>query len=106
MIFMSQMCIRDSLLRIFENVLGNAVKYSSGDLTVELTDQGVITFTNRADGMDEVAAGRLFDRFYTVKAGSHSTGLGLSIAKTLTEQMGGQIKAVWQDQHLTVILKL
>ena len=56
--------------------------------------------------MDEVAAGRLFDRFYTVKAGSHSTGLGLSIAKTLTEQMGGQIKAVWQDQRLTVILKL
>ena len=97
---------RAALLRIFENVLGNAVKYSSGDLTVELTDQGVITFTNRADGMDEVAAGRLFDRFYTVKAGSHSTGLGLSIAKTLTEQMGGQIKAVWQDQHLTVILKL
>ena len=36
----------------------------------------------------------LFDRFYTVESGCSATGLGLSIAKTLTEQMGGNIGAV------------
>ena len=33
-------------------------------------------------------AGRLFDRFYTVESGRHATGLGLTIAKHLTEPWG------------------
>ncbi len=43
--------------------------------------------------MNQVLAERLFDRFYTVETGKNATGLGLSIARALTEQMGGEIFA-------------
>lgn len=82
-----------ALSRVLGNILSNVLKYSAGDLRVSLEDTGKITFSNRAPGLDHVAVGRLFDRFYTVESGRSATGLGLSIARTLTEQMGGIIGA-------------
>ena len=77
--------------RVFGNVLSNAVKYSSGDLAVRLTADGEAEFANTAPGLDDVQVGRLFERFFTVEAARGSTGLGLSIARTLMEQMGGTV---------------
>lgn len=93
-----------ALNRVLGNILGNALKYSAGDLTVTLDENGTMAFSNLAPGLDQVAAGRLFDRFYTVEAARNSTGLGLSIAKLLTEQMGGTIAAAYHKGRLTVTL--
>ena len=49
--------------------------------------------------------GRLFDRVYTVSSARKSTGLGLSIAKTLTEKMGGAISASYEKGVLTISLR-
>lgn len=95
---------RESLLRVFSNIIGNAVKYSDGDLRVELTEQGRIIFENSAQNLDEIKVGRLFDRFYTVESASNSTGLGLAIAKTLVEQMHGKISAEYADGRLRIII--
>lgn len=97
---------RESLLRVFSNILGNAVKYSDGDLRVELTEQGGIIFENSAQNLDEIKVGRLFDRFYTVESASNSTGLGLAIAKTLVEQMHGTIEAEYTNGRLKIIIEL
>ena len=97
---------RASLSRVFANLLNNAVKYSRGDLEITLSDSGVITFANSAEGLDPVQAERLFDRFYTVEAARNSTGLGLAIARTLTEQMGGSISAEYCDNRLTIKIEL
>lgn len=97
---------RGALARVFANLLGNAVKYSGGDLEITLTESGVITFSNTAKDLGGVEAGRLFDRFYTVEASRQSTGLGLSIARTLVEQMGGTIAAEWAGGRLSVVISL
>ena len=44
----------------------------------------------------------MFDRFYTVEAADKSTGLGLSIAKILTEQMHGKISARYNNGVLSI----
>lgn len=88
--------------RVLENILSNAVKYSDGDLCVSLTVQGKVTFTNHAANLGSVQVERLFDRFYTVETARHASGLGLSIAKLLTEQMGGSITANYYDGMLSI----
>lgn len=91
-----------ALSRIFDNVLNNAVKYSDGDLRIILSEDGEIEFANHAEALDEVQVGRLFERFYTVESGEHATGLGLSIARLLTEQMGGGIRAQYGNGVLAI----
>ncbi|MGI6254978.1 MAG: sensor histidine kinase [Acutalibacter sp.] len=91
-----------ALNRVLGNLLSNALKYSAGDLTVTLEETGRMTFTNSAPELDSVTAGRLFDRFYTVEAAKNSTGLGLSIARELTQRMGGTIHASFFQGQLTV----
>lgn len=96
---------RNACSRIFGNLISNAIKYSDGDLDITLDEDGEITFSNHTAHLDEIQAGRLFDRFYTVEtASAGSTGLGLSIARALTEQMGGSIDAVYEDGILSVRL--
>ena len=89
--------------RIFSNIISNTVKYSDGDLCVVMNESGCITFSNTAKSLSTVEVGRLFDRFYTVEASRSSTGLGLSIAKVLTERMGGDISAQYQNERLYVM---
>lgn len=91
-----------SLSRVFANLLNNAVKYSDGDLEITLSDTGEITFANRASALDRVQVEKLFDRFYTVEAARNSTGLGLAIARTLVEQMGGSIDAEYGERRLSI----
>lgn len=91
-----------ALQRIFSNIVSNALKYSDGDLEVLLSGRGEVRFSNRAQAMDSVTAARLFDRFYTVETARNSTGLGLSIAKLLTERMGGTINASYTDGRLYI----
>ncbi len=97
---------RSALSRIFANVLSNAAKYSDGDLYITLKENGEILFANTASRLDEVQVGRLFERFYTVEAGRGSTGLGLAIAKSLTEGMGGSMGAEYGNGRIVVRVRL
>lgn len=97
---------RKLLQRIFGNILNNAAKYSAGDLIIRLDPEGDITFSNFAPGLTEVDVGRLFERFYTVESGKGSTGIGLSIAKYLTEKINGTISAALTDSTLTIRLRI
>lgn len=91
-----------ALRRVFDNILSNAAKYSDGDLAVVLAPDGKVTFSNRASALSRVEAARLFDRFYTVDSARGSTGLGLSIAKLLTEKLHGTISADYENETLRI----
>ncbi|MCI5903835.1 MAG: HAMP domain-containing histidine kinase [Oscillospiraceae bacterium] len=93
---------RADLSRVFSNLMVNAMKYSDGDLDITLDDDGVITFSNTAAALDGVDVGRLFDRFFTVEAARSSTGLGLSIARSLALRMNGSISAEYSDSVLRI----
>ena len=95
---------KSALSRIFGNIIGNAIKYSSGDFAVTMSENGEIIFSNTAPELSSVEVGRLFDRFYTVDSARKSTGLGLSIAKLLTERMGGSISADYKENTLSINL--
>lgn len=93
-----------ALSRVFGNILDNALKYSDGDLEIRLTEAGDISFTNSASALDNVQVGRLFEQFYTVEAARKSTGLGLSIARTLVERMNGEISAEYNGGRLSICI--
>ncbi len=93
-----------ALSRILSNLLSNAVRYSDGDLHIRLTPEGEITFSNSAPGLNHLQVERLFDRFYTVEAARKSTGLGLSIARSLAERMGGSLRAEYREGRLCLRL--
>ncbi|MDR2931487.1 MAG: HAMP domain-containing histidine kinase [Oscillospiraceae bacterium] len=98
-----------ALSRIITNLMQNMVKYGGGDIriTSALSDRDVIlTFSNRAEGLEEYDVAQLFQRFFTADRmrSGESTGLGLSIVKELTEQMGGAITVSLDRDVLTFTL--
>ena len=97
---------RMALSRIFSNLIGNAIKYSDGDLCISLTDKGEIVFSNAAPNLTTVQKEKLFNRFYTVENARKSTGLGLAIAKILVEQSGGTIEAKYDAGRLFLYIRL
>lgn len=98
---------RQAVGRIFSNVISNMLRYGTGDVRVVLTEDGTASFRNRAEALDAVQVGRLFDRYVTVSSGAEGgTGLGLSIAKQLVEQMGGTIFAEIQGAYFSVTVGL
>ena len=93
---------RHVLERIFANLLSNAVKYSQGDLKITLAGSGEITFENYAPELTEIQVQQLFDRFYTVRTGRNSTGLGLAIARNLVTRLDGTIDAKHIEKKLVI----
>ena len=96
-----------AVARIFSNLLTNALRHGSGELTVRLYREGeqlISAFSNRAEGMTAEDAAHVFERFYTADKARdrQSTGLGLAIVKALAERMGHRAAALWEDGLFTV----
>lgn len=94
-----------SLSRIFSNLINNAIKYSDGNLEIILKEDGELIFKNRATGLSETQVGKLFNRFFSLNEASNSTGLGLTISKTLVERMNGVITAEKENDDLVIKIK-
>jgi signal transduction histidine kinase len=105
----------DKMVRVFENILMNAVKYGykPGQITVDISKQEtklLISISNRGDHIEEEDLERLFDRFYRVdkarSTASGGSGLGLAIAKSIVELHNGRIWAKSEGNLITFIIEL
>lgn len=95
-----------ALSRVYANLINNAIKYSKGDLIVTLYEDGTTEFSNHTDSIEQLQIDKIFNRYYTAENSTHSTGLGLSIAKALVTQMNGSIYAKYKNDVLSIIIKL
>ena len=97
------------LWRVFENLLGNICKYAKSGTTVGISlltegedDRGkaVVTFENVCAQKIDVSAEDLQERFVRgdVSRGTEGSGLGLSIAGSLTQLMNGEFKLEIEDE--------
>lgn len=91
---------RTAMKRVLDNLVSNAVKYSPADKKIFLSLYNVdghtrIEVQDQGPGIRPEERSKLFSKFgrlsSTPTSGEHSTGLGLYIAKQLTEQMDGEI---------------
>ena len=105
----------DKLARVFDNVLRNAVKYSTPGTSVGLTARGeekkaVVTVTNEGLEIPEGELSNIFEKFYRLDAArSTSTGgagLGLAIAKEIVELHGGAIRAESTGKRTAFVITL
>ena len=87
---------RDRLMRVLQNLVGNAVDMmpeAGGEVRLEAEarpDSVEIRVSDDGPGIPEAIRGRLFQPFVT-HGKQKGTGLGLVIAKTLVEAHGGSI---------------
>ncbi len=106
---------RLKLQRVLNNLVGNALKYTpagSVRVTAEAARAGVeIHVTDTGVGIAPEHLGRLFDEFYQVENHERDRrkgfGLGLSIARRLAQQLGGDLavaSTVGQGSRFTVVL--
>ena len=99
----------DKAEQVIQILLDNASKYTNTGGSIEVCLQrqkkyAVLTVSNTGEGIPPEHMDKIFDRFYRVDdARKHtgSYGLGLSIAKSLVEQMGGTLTACSVPQQKT-----
>lgn len=92
----------DLLARVWQNLIGNAVKFSpaGGRVSVSLKEVGegdgraiIFAVTDEGVGMTAEQQGRIFEKFYQGET-AHSeegAGLGLALAKKIVDLHGGNI---------------
>ncbi|MFW2330809.1 MAG: sensor histidine kinase [Nitrospinota bacterium] len=88
------------LLRLFNNILGNAVKFSpsNGEITIDKINQDksvLLKFSDLGPGVPLEDQEKVFDKFEQVKTSGHTErlggGLGLTISKGIVELHNGSI---------------
>jgi len=105
----------EKIIRVFDNILSNAEKYSSKPsdiiISVENTiDNIVISFSNKGEYIPQYNLDNMFKKFYRVDTSRSSSiegsGLGLAISKKIIELHNGDIWADCDGDLITFKMKL
>jgi len=104
---------RDALKQVMMIILDNAIKYSRGDITLsvrEIENHNEIRIQDQGLGIPSDELSHIFERFYRPEENRTipGFGLGLPIAKSLVEGMGGSISVqsqVGNGTNITILFK-
>jgi signal transduction histidine kinase len=105
------------LRQVLDNVVGNAIKYSSanGDVHVSIQTEGdqiILQVTDDGPGIPPADQPHIFDKFYrgsNITSNTEGSGLGLAIVKTIVESHQGRIwveSAVGKGSSFFIVLPL
>lgn len=98
----------DYIRRILENLVSNAIRYTSrgGEITLRAESQSdgvALVLSDTGKGIPSEMLPRIFDRFVIApEKNKEGSGLGLAITKRLVEAQGGQISVRSYPGHGTV----
>lgn len=107
----------DKLSRVFNNLIKNAINYSSDDSNIDISaikdeKNTIIKITNKGKQIPKEKLDRIFEKFYRLDSSRTSktggSGLGLAIAKEIIELHHGKITAssTLKETNFTVILPI
>ncbi len=91
----------ESLVRVLDNLISNALKFSEFGKAVRVRafvddNQLIVTVEDEGPGISREDQAKMFKRFQRLSAqptnNEHSSGLGLSIVKALTEKVGATVE--------------
>jgi two-component system OmpR family sensor kinase len=104
----SALADRDVIKQTLLILLDNALKHSSGTITVSAaaeSGQAVLRVSDCGPGMEPQVLEHVFERFYRANESSAAPGfgLGLPIARALVERQGGTISIHSQPGHGSVV---
>ena len=105
------------LARLFENLIGNAIKYGAEgkEINVKIAASASkvkVSVINYGKVIPEDEIGLIFEKFYRLEQSRSSktggTGLGLAIAKNIVELHGGtiEVKSDLEGTHFIVSLRV
>jgi two-component system sensor histidine kinase ChvG len=92
----------DHLRQVFENLVANAISFSSPEASVDVTvaahrETAVVTVEDRGPGLPGEHLDRVFHRFFSYRPNGADArehmGLGLAIVKAIVEVYGGSVEA-------------
>jgi len=103
----------DKLSMIMNNLLSNAFKYTPKKGTIEVSTQEndheiMIEVVDSGSGISPKALPNIFDRYFKTESRSTSTGIGLSLTKSLIELHDGGIRvssSLGKGSKFTVIFR-
>ena len=99
---------QEELKRVLGNLVSNSLSYGLGTLFI-VQKGNTLTFSNKVKDPGSIDPDQMFVRFYrgdpsrNASKSSHA-GLGLSIARELTQAMGGKIEARLHEDILEIVL--
>jgi len=89
---------REALIKISSNLISNAIKYAASEATVTICSQPAsedfftIRFSNDGKGIGKEFREKIFEPFFRIDGKEKpGTGIGLSLAKSLTELHSGSL---------------
>jgi signal transduction histidine kinase len=96
------LCDGDRLMRVVQNLVGNAVVHGQAGTPVAVTisahgDWLTLEVTNEGPPIPAELRGRLFDPFRRGRSGGEGLGLGLYIARSIVAAHGGSITVDSED---------